>query len=290
MNGWHERLQNSEHDLSRTERALISFINRRPELAVRLTQQELAIEASVSKPVVINCFRKLGYESFREFQGGLEQFFSTHIDSLSASRKVTEHVHSLEELIREAVAVDTRALQRLRDAIDPSVLKHIARRMHDARVTVIMGRSTGDYPAHYLWQRLSRYGLQTSLISHDERHLAEGLHMVGPEDVLFLFHYSDDDTWLYQVERVCADRGIWTVLVSTSIHPDYVKAVDLFVHVPRGELGFKNSMAVPMHFANLVLLAYEFVYRTEVDEHLTTLESTRRVVDSVSGEKRNGKE
>ena len=290
INQWLERLRNSEAALSRTERALIDFANRRPELAARVTQQELAVEAGVSKPVVINCFRKMGFESFREFQNSLEQFFSTQIDSLSASRKVTERVHTLEELIGEASAVDARALQRLREALDPAVLEQIARRMHGARSILTMGRSTGHYPAHYLWQRLSRYGLKTELVSHDERHLAEALHSIGPEDVLLLFQYSDDDAWLYQVARVLSDRGSWTALVSASIHPDYVDAVDLFIHVPRGEIGFKNSMAVPMHFANLVLLAYELIYRNEADEQLTTLESTRYTLERVTGEKQNGKE
>jgi len=290
INEWLERLRKGEDDLSRTERALIDFANRRPELAARLTQQELAVEAGVSKPVVINCFRKLGYENYREFQSRLEEFFSTQIDSLSASRKVTERVHTLGNLIDEASAVDAGALQRLREAVDPAVLEQIARRLHDARSILTMGRSTGHYPAHYLWQRLSRYGLKASLVSQDERHLAEALHSIGSEDVVLLFQYSDDDAWLYQVARVLSDRGSWTALVSASIHPDYVDAVDLFIHVPRGEIGFKNSMAVPMHFANLVLLVYELVYRDEADEQLTTLESTRRILESVTGEKQNGKE
>ncbi|MFP4551061.1 MAG: MurR/RpiR family transcriptional regulator [Spirochaetales bacterium] len=287
---WLDRLRQSEDELSRSERVIIDYVNRRPERAAFLNQQELAGEAGVSKPVVISCFRKLGYESFREFQNGLEQFFATQIDSLSASRQVTERVHSLTELVAEASAVDTRTLQRLATSLDTSLLEELAGRMHGARTVAVVGQSTGHLAAHYLSQRLSRYGVATTLFSQDERHLPEALHPLTSEDILIAFHYSDDDTWLYRLAQTRAARGSWTAVISATIHPDYVDGADLFVHVPRGEIGFKNSMAVPLHFANLILLSYELIYRDEVNEHLTKLESTRRVLQDESGKNQNGKE
>ncbi len=287
---WLEKLRSKEHELSRAERALIGYVNRRPEQAARLNQQELANEAGISKPVVINCFRKLGYESFREFQSSLEQFFATQINSLSATRNVVERVKSASELIVEAAAVDARALQRLHESLDPKALELVSRKLHEARSVLVMGQSTGHYAAHYLAKRLPRYGLPTILVSQDERHVAEALHTATIGDVVLLFHYSDDDTWLYRVSDALASRTIWTALVSATIHPDYVDGADLFIHVPRGEIGFKNSMAVPMHFANLLLLSYEVVYRDEVDAHLTTLEDSRRLLQERAVKKLDGKE
>jgi DNA-binding MurR/RpiR family transcriptional regulator len=287
---WLERLRDNESDLSKSERSVIDYVNLRPELAARLNQQELAGEVGVSKPVVISCFRKLGYETFREFQASLEQFFSTQIDSLSASRQVTERVHSLPQLIAEAAAVDTRTLARLSESLEVTRLEQLAQRLHESRTVAIMGQSTGHVAAVYLSQRLARYGLQALLISQDERHIPEALHALGPDDALVVFHYSDDDTWLHRLSQTKATLGSWTALISATIHPDYVDGADLFIHVPRGEIGFKNSMAVPMHFANLILLAYELIYHDEVDRHLTNLESTRRVLHDATGKKQNGKE
>ncbi|MFP4431883.1 MAG: MurR/RpiR family transcriptional regulator [Spirochaetaceae bacterium] len=287
---WLEKLRRNEHELSRAERSLIAYVNRRPEQAARLNQQELAGQAGVSKPVIINCFRRLGYKSFREFQSNLEQFFSTQINSLSATRNVLERVGSVSALTVEAASVDARALQRLHESLDPKTLELVSRRLHDARSVLVMGQSTGHYAAHYVATRLPRYGLPTILVSQDERHVAEALHTATAGDVLLLFHYSDDDTWLYRVSEIVAARGSWTTLVSATIHPDYVDGVDLFIHVPRGEIGFKNSMAVPMHFANLLLLSYEVLYRDEVDTHLTTLEDTRRLLKETTVKKLNGKE
>lgn len=285
QNEWLDRLRSHEGELTRAERLLVDYMNRHPERAARVKQHELARDAGVSKPVVISCFRHLGFASFHEFQDSLEQFFSTQIDSLSASRHVTERVHSLSELVQEAAAVDTRTLERLASSLDVSALDTITRRMHDARSVFVMGPSTGRYAAHYLAQRLPRYGVPALLVPQDERHVPDTLHSITADDALLLFHYSDHDAWLREIAEPAARHNAWTALVSATIHPDYVDAVDLFVHVPRGEIGFKNSMAVPMHFASMLLLAYELVFQDEVDGHLTELESTRRAHTVPGGEK-----
>lgn len=280
---WPTRLRENENSLTKAEHSLIEYVNRHPEHAVRLTQRELAEEAAVSKPVIISCFRRLGYSSFREFQTAIEQFFGTQIDSLVASRRVHERVPTLQHLVEEAAAVDSRTLERMRAAIDVATLEAIAVRLHEAESVFVMGLSTGHYPAHYLAQRLPRYGITTVLIEQDERHLPDMFHLIGPDDVLVLFHYSDDDRRLRRALDPALRGRTWTAVISATIHPTYVAESDLFVHVPRGEMEFKNSMAVPMHFANLMLLTYEHVYRAEVEEQLTQLESTRRVWSDTPG-------
>ncbi|MCG8479249.1 MAG: MurR/RpiR family transcriptional regulator [Spirochaetales bacterium] len=263
---------------------MIAYVNRHPHAGAYLTQRELAEEAGVSKPTIIRCFRRLGFSSFREFQASVERFFATQIDSLSASRYVHDRIADLYQLVREAAEVDRRSLERLAEAVTGDQLKTIAARMQRARTVYVVGPSTGRYPAHYLAQRLPRYGITAVLAPQDSRHVPDLLHGLGPDDVLVVFHYSDDDRPLRRLLGHAAKLQSWTVLASAFIHPDYVEASDLFVHVPRGEMEFKNSMAVPMHFANLLLLAYEHLFRVEVDEHLTALEQTRRLWNGPSVE------
>ena len=282
---WVDRLRQYRDSLTRAETVLVDYVNQHPELAVRSTQRELADHSSVSKPTIISCFRKLQFASFRDFQASVERFFATQIDSLIASRSVHERVNTLETLIREAATVDSRALERLSEALPASLLEQIARRLHGARSVFVMGPSTGHYPAHYLAQRLLRYGIRSVLIQQDPRHVPDMLHPMAERDVLVLFHYGDDDGWLYRTLSQACERNTWTALVSAVIHPAYVEASDVFVHVPRGEMQFKNSMAVPMHFANLLLLTYELLFRDDVDAQLTQLESTRRIWSDPAGER-----
>lgn len=282
-NDWVDRLRTYQDSLTRAERLLVEYVNEHPDLAVHMTQRNLAEESGVSKPVIISCFRKLGFETFHDFQTSIEQFFATQIDSLVASRRVQERVTTIDSLVREAGRVDVRSIERMMEALDVALLQQIAHRIHDAHTVFVMGPSTGRYPAHYLAQRLPRYGKTALLVQQDMRHVPDMLHVMTERDILILFHYSDDDQWLSRALDPRTKGETWTALVSAVIHPTYVDASDAFVHVPRGEMEFKNSMAVPMHYANLLLLTYELLFRDEVDAELIQLESTRRVWSEPAG-------
>lgn len=281
---WLEQLKQHADHLSRSEQTVVDYVNHHPHHVLGMTQQELALAAGVSKPVVIAASRRLGFASFRDFRAAVEQFFSTQIDSLSAARRVHAQVDTFETLVRTARAVDSRALARLEATMTPEVLQEAVERIRSARRVWVMGPATGGYPAHYLAMRLSRYGISTELIEQDDRGVPAALAQIVPDDILIYFHYSDNDATLRRMLAAPQIRRIWSLLLSAVIHPSYVGAAGSFIHVPRGELDFKNSMAVPMHAAHLLLLAFEHRYPDEVDTHLSHLESARRVWTDMADE------
>lgn len=278
---WVDQLKKHETDLTRTEQELIDFTNDNPDKVCSVTLKELSELSGISKPVIINCYKKLEYSDYRSFQAAVEQFFSTHIDTLVASKHMQSRVKTIDQLLHEATDVDMRTLDRLRHIVSTEDLKNISRSIGEARSIYVIGQGTGYYPAHYLAQRLRRYGLSALFVEHDCRHIPDMLHPAGENDLLLLFHYSDRDDWLWPVLRLAESRSVKTMLLSGAIHPDYVKKADSFYHIPRGELSFKNSMAVPMHFANQILLSYELIHKREVEVHLTDLEESRHIWDDI---------
>jgi DNA-binding MurR/RpiR family transcriptional regulator len=283
---WLDRLRRFEKDLSRAESDLLRYVNDNPEKVSILTQRELAAAADVSKPVVISLFRKLGYPAHRDFQHSVEDFFSTHIDSYRASQHVRNQFETLEEMIREAIQVDTRSLERLSQSLSADTLKSLAEALIGHERIWILGPGTAGYPAHYLSQRLRRYRISSILIGQDHSHHLDELFPISDRDLLLVFHYTDRDDWLIPVLRFAGSRGALRMLVSATIHPSYVDESDEFIHVPRGELHFKNSMAVPMAFANLLLLALEIDRGEEVRERLKTLEKARDAWDTALRDKK----
>ncbi len=274
---WVEKLREGESLLTRTESDFVDFVNRYPEKVTCGTLKELAKDADISKPVMINCYKKLGYSSYRSFQTAVEEFFSSQIDSLLASQQMQNRVRSADKLLREAIEVDRRALERLSSTISTADLKAIASWIHNGRTVYLMGEGTGHYPAHYLSQRLRRYGVEAVLIDQDFRHVPDLLHPAGDMDLILLFHYSDRDDWLKSVLHLIASSSMRCLLFSGTIHPNYYAIPGAVYHIPRGEIGFKNSMAVPMHFANQILLFFEILFKEEVEDHLTKLETSRQI-------------
>ncbi|MDC7124014.1 MAG: MurR/RpiR family transcriptional regulator [Spirochaetales bacterium] len=272
---WIERIEQHSDSLSKTESVLLGFVNRNPEQASVLSQKEFASLAGVSKPVVINLFRKLGYSSFRDFQDGIKQFFSTHIDSYSASRKMQNRVNSISDLISEAVKVDVRSLERLNETVPPEVLEGFAAQAVSSKRVWVVGEGTGSYPAHYLAQRLRRYRITGIELQQDRSHQMDELFPMDAEDMIILFQYSDKDSWMWPILELSQKRGAFSFVIAGTIRPRYVADSNLFVHVPRGELQFKNSMAVPMSFANMLLLSIEISRGALAEEDLRILEDSR---------------
>ncbi len=273
---WSSRLKTNEHSLTKTERNLVRFINRNPETLGSTTLNGLSKAAGISKPLIISCYKKLGYADYRDLQRAVLEFYSSHIDSLIASKRMEKRVGSIDSLLEEAVEVDIRSLERLQRFLSTEDLKSISVHIHDAESIYIFGEGTGFYPAHYLCQRLRRYGLRSILVEQDPQHCPDMIYPANEKDLIILFHYSDSSRWLYPLLEQAEEKNIASILFSGTIHPDFVQPVSRFIHIPRGEINFKNSMAVPMHAANQLLLSYEIIYREEVDGMLKELEVSRK--------------
>ena len=276
---WLGRLKTAEKSLSRTELNFVDFVNQHPEKAAALTLKDLSDETEISKPLIISCFRKLDYPDYKSFQVSVEMFFSSQIDSLRASRNVHDRAASLEELVKEAASVDTGAITRMAETLNAKTLSEIVSRIHESRLVYTIGEGTGNYPAHYLAERLKRYGVCSFGADQDQRHWPDMLHPLRGQDLVILFHYSDSDTSLLKILRYLNQKCVPCILVSGTIRPEYVDQSTVFQHVSRGEIHFKNSMALPMHFANLILLAFELKYAKECEDELITFENSRNEWD-----------
>lgn len=272
---WVEKLKNNKNNLSRVEKNFVDFINEHPEEGATLSQKELVEISGVSKPVIISCFKKLGYGSFKEFKSSVHEFYSSYIDSSLAAKNLLSKVDNVEDLLKESIGVEIRSLERLQRSLDLKHLERITKKIWSARNVYIAGEGTGSYPAHYLSIRLNRYKIPSIYLGQDQRHYADILHPLDKNDVIILFHYSDKSDWLEPLFRQIKQRESYMVLISGTIHPDYIKENSDFFHVHRGEITFKNSMSQPMYFSNLILLLMDVLFKNDVEKNLEELEKTR---------------
>ncbi|HUZ17366.1 MAG TPA: MurR/RpiR family transcriptional regulator [Spirochaetia bacterium] len=272
---WAQRVGQVRGGLTKTEETLLSFISAAPHISAFMSLKQLCESSGVSKPVVIEFYRKLGYADFKEFREGLQGFYSQHIDSYRASTTAFRNITTIDELIAASVDVDVRSLQRMAGYLSREQLGQAARRILDAPNTYLFAPGTGFYPAHYLCERLRRYHLRAHLIGSDIQHLAEELFPIREGDLLLVFEYVPESDICLRVMDRASDAGAHIILVTEPVDVPLVNRADSVIVVNRGELGFKNSMAVPMSFANLMLLTIELVGGKRIADDLKTLEETR---------------
>ncbi len=272
---WAERVGRVSNALTKTEETLMSFITHAPHESAFMSLRQLCDSSGVSKPVVIDFYRKLGYEGFKEFREGIRGLYAQHIDSYRASAAAFRNISSVVELVSAAADVDARSLQRMGAYLPPDQIEEAARRIVSAPATYLFGPGTGFYPAHYLYERLKRYRLNVHLVGADPQHLAEELFPMNPADVLLVFEYQPEAEIFARIMGCAAEIGAYIILVTDPVDVRLVSRADMVIVVNRGEVGFKNSMAVPMSFANLLLLAVELSAGEGATEKLKRLEETR---------------
>ncbi|MBI9104417.1 MAG: MurR/RpiR family transcriptional regulator [Spirochaetales bacterium] len=275
MKTWAEQIKKNGNLLSKTELEIVDFIRANPEKAAFMRQIELCEEANVSKPLVISCFRKLQYEDFKSFQQSIQDFYSNQITSYQASTVVFRETHDIGELLRHSINVDLQALSSMEKLLNPEQIEMIAGKIITSSRVFILSDGTGFYPAHYLHRRLLRYGISASLIGPDRTRMLDELSGIKESDCLIDFHYTQPGELINDLLSFSKKQGAYSVLITGKLDTDLVPLANQSIFVPRGQISFKNSMGVPMWFANFLLLAVELKAGEPLQEHLKELEKIR---------------
>lgn len=273
---WADRLADHQGDLSRREQDLIDFIAARPHEAAFFKQAELCERAGVSKPVVISCFRALGYADYQEFLEGIQGFYAGQIDSSQASAVAFKDIVSVADLVSHSLDVEAAALETLRKHLDPAAVESLALALRAAGTVFLYAEGTGFLPSHYLAQRLRRCGVRAFLVGGDRVHALDDLEALAAGDVFLTFYYTQDPSLVSGLFDAVRQRGGVSALVTGTPTPDLYGRADHHLFVPRGQWSFKNSMAVPVAFAHILLLAVEFLGGAQVQDRLKALESSRK--------------
>lgn len=276
---WAKRISQAAVDFTRIDSELLEYITKNPQIAAFMSLKDLCEATGISKPKVIDFYKKLGYRSFKEFRGGVLEFYEQHINSYQASSATFQKISSLDELMQTAIQVDIESIGRMKQQISKEDLEDVAQSLLGAERIYLYGPGTGFYPAHFLYQRLKRYKLDVHLVGMDLQHLAEELFSITAKDVMLVFHYLHEGAKEKNIMEMTREAGARVIMVTEYIHHQFVEWADRILYVNRGEIGFKNSMAVPMHFANLLLLSVEFVRGPECQETLKELENKRDKYD-----------
>ncbi len=272
---WAGRLFKASGTFTKSEKEIADYIRQFPHEAAFLSLKELCQKKGISKPTAIEFYKKLEYSNYQDFRAGMMSFYEHHIDSYKASSRIFNKISSFSELISAAIETDIKALNLFARQFSENELKHAAEKILKANTVYLLGPGTGFYPAHYLYQRLKRYKLNVQLVAENSTNVVDLLFPASSKDLLITFMYMNDTKSVIKILNSVKDSGIEIITVTGTVDPGLSEASDKMFYVNRGDIEFKNSMAVPMNFANLLLLAVEFAGGKTLKENLKKLEDRR---------------
>ncbi|SIQ82488.1 transcriptional regulator, RpiR family [Alkalispirochaeta americana] len=277
--GWGKRVSKLAGRLTETETRVLEYVTESPHEAAFMSLKDLCERTGVSKPKIIQLYRKLGYERYKEFRNGVEEFYAHHINAYRASKATFKDIRSFDQLVTTSIEEEAKALQRQLEHVPTDDVEQLARSMLNKRRIYILGTSTGMYPAHYLFQRLKRYKLDVRILGEDSQHIVEDAFGINEDDMLLVFHYFPDRRRTHGAMKLAHDCGALVVVATDTMLIELTEMADQVYFVARGSIRLHSSMAVPMHFVNLVMLAIEWLGGETFQQYLLDIEKLRERYD-----------
>src|ERR1700747_637631 len=114
MTALEARFSKSQSKLSTSRKKLVRMILENPEDTFFLSSRELAKRYKVDAATIVRTIQVLGYGKFAEFAADLRAHFITRITPYALLKAASREKRTLNDRIRNSLALDLRNLQWLR--------------------------------------------------------------------------------------------------------------------------------------------------------------------------------
>ncbi len=178
---------------------------------------------------------------------------SRYLSSLSASEVLSEHAASAESPAWAAVRSDLRNLQALSQMLDPAQVEAVARLIHEASTTVVLGSGSFAAPGLQLAHIAQTVGYDVRLQREGGTALLNAVSRLRDGDCLVVFRLWRSPTEIMNAARVAADLGVRVVLVTDHTSGDVLEVADELVLVPSEGASMFPSLTAPVTVVHAVL-------------------------------------
>ena len=211
---------------------------------------EAASLAGVNVATVVRAAQLLGFTGWPALRAEAR---SRYLSGLSASEVLSEHAASAESPAWAAVRGDLRNLQELSQMLDQDQIVRVARLIHDARTTVVLGSGSFAAPGMQLAHIAQTVGYDVRLHREGGTALLNATSRLDEGDCVVVFRLWRSPTEIMNAATVAADRGARVVIVTDQSSTDVLALADELVLVPSEGTSMFPSLTAPVTVVHAVL-------------------------------------
>lgn len=265
--------------LSDSERRISDYVLANAEEVARMSSRELARKTLTSGSGVLRLVRKLGYESYHDFQ--LDVVASLKNADL-AGIPISGGEHAI-TVMNKIAALEERAVEQTKQLLSSVDIEAIASLLHNANYLDFFARDTPATICRYASHNLMLAGVLANVYDEMDRMVFLSLQLPA-DHVIVVVSRSGTDKELIAAARTAHNRGITVIAITTDSTSPLARLADhtlLALHYPAfkdfGEVIFSASlkylfdvifaMAFSKDSEQVLALndAYDTLYYTELD-------------------------
>lgn len=228
-----------------------------PDAVAVASISTLAARAEVNPSTLSRLVRKLGFESFAEFQlvfrqhlsrsSGRTSFYSDLAGQLLKDEEEEQPSASL-ALMTQVAEEETRNIAQMLKGLDPEALEKAVRLLITAPRVRVYGLRQSHTVANLLTYALGLLRADVSLLGNPHHGIAHGLTELSPEDVLVVIGASPYTRGTVAAARIAANQGLQVVAITDSHGSPLATEANMTFVAPVSGTWYSNSMAAFLVF------------------------------------------
>ena len=269
-------------ELSPTERRVASFLAEHPEEAAFLSAAEIAAQLATSDATVVRTVQSLGYAGLPELKRELVNALKSRATpALRLGRSLEQIGDSPQTALDYALARQLELLEDARRTVRPEAFVVAVETIRAAARTHVMGIGPTGSMAHYLAQRLVRFGYPAVSITDTGLLLADALLGITSGDALVVLAYGqvlrEVDVTINQAQRV----GVPVVLFTDTLGAALADRVAVALSARRGAADMWSTITTTAVLMDALLFGIAIADRPR---SLATLETLNELRTQITGQ------
>ena len=256
--------------LSKSYRAIASFIEEHYDRVPTMTATALAREVGVSESTVVRFANALGYEGYPTLQKALQYQVRKRLTTDERFSLGSEL--SQENVLTTVLKEDMRNIRQTVDHIDRDAFSQTVDAILNARHIYILGLRSAAPLAQFMTYYLNFIFENVAQVSTGLADVFEGLLRIQPEDVLIGISFPRYSTRTVEAMRFAHSTGARVIAITDSVHSPLNNEADLCLTASTNMPSFVDSLAAPLSLINALIVALSLKKRDELHHHLNRLE------------------
>lgn len=249
------KIENAMPNLSKSERAVASYIVENPEQVVYLSVAALAENCGVSDPTVVRMCQKLGFSGYQSLKLAMAAAVLSPTQTVHEAVSAEDDMKTVTEKVFQSAVF---ALQFTKDTLDFKAMEAAAQALSNAKRIVIFGMGASGSIAADLQHKLLRLGMNAAV--YTDSHLqAIACSYLERQDVVFAISHSGSSKAVVDTAAIAKKQGATVITLTSSGKSPLSKLADISLTTMSSETKYR-VVAISSRAAALTIVDSIYTY------------------------------
>lgn len=255
-----DRFLKAQGSLHPRRRQMIRELIDHPEDVYFLSSRDLGKKFEVDAATIVRSIQVLGYGSYADFAADLRRHFVARITPLGLMQATAREKQPITDRIPRTLDKDVGNLHQLKNGLDTAQIMELARRIHQARNTIVVGVDLAYSLAWFLAYGLFTAGFQAEAPAANAGVLYHKVKGLDKRDLVIAISFGRCLRETVEAVRSAHKQGAATFGLTNSDTTPLAKYCDQYAVCSIDGAPFTGSYVAPMAFLNTVILACSILH------------------------------